>query len=243
MKSIFTFLFIITLLPISYAQLQKGAYQIGGGVSLKQHGSLSNSPEPAFYSELFSGSSGQWGRDILSSIDLWKANTIPSFQYFLSDRLSIGATVGIEKTFTKSSKTTNKLDITRNLFLFSPEATYFFNPKAKWKMYATASYLLAYSQNKNSNKPTTNYKDLMNGFALNIGVNRFLNENIALNTSLYFDYNDVKKDYIIGYSGLNISLQNYIAQPLNQQFEENLLGKKRRTIGSSLNLDLGYKNI
>jgi outer membrane protein W len=243
MKYFFSLLFTINSLSISYAQIQKGAYQIGGEVLTKN--TLFHENNGVFYTEL-SNPPNIWTTAMSAYRVKKEIIAMPSFQYYLTERLSIGGSIGLEKT-TYFDQFSNKKAIIRKLFAFSPEVTYFFNPKAKWKCYANGSYLLSYSKNINNNKPSLNFNSLTNGFGLNIGVNRFLNENIALNTSLYYTFDDVENNQrgssTSVRSGLNISLQNFIAQSLNQQFEESLLHRNRMTIGSALRLDLQGKNM
>jgi hypothetical protein len=153
----------------------------------------------------------------------------PSIHHFVSNHISVGGKIG----YTKDEHFFNTNGyMGGQFFVIQPSVKYFFNPKSKWNLYAGLQ--LSY-ENKVEEYVYTAIKNNIEiyGANLNLGFNRFLNKQIALDGKISFGV--YKGLYSYFYSALSeIRLKNYMNLKDQEELENGNIAKNRILIDGNI---------
>jgi hypothetical protein len=201
------------------AQIEKGTTFLSGGIQMVEN--LGNSSS-------FNGNS---------------LSLNPSFGRFITDKIMIkgrlesaiynafGNDYGGVESYYKSTR-----------FSVLPELRYYFNPKAKWQYFGGVSAGIT-AMNYDSKFNELNYKGSSLGFTGSIfgGVNRFLNNEIAIEGKLGYSFSSRQQPDVLAIShnsqaiGLDVSFNSYVSfSPKKEGNLEGLIEKGRTVIGGRL---------
>ncbi len=218
----------------AHAQIEKGATTLGGSLQYnasKSTSSISNNSSTGF-------------------------SISPSYGRFITDKIMVKGQ--LSTTLGKGNivnSGTNAYDYKSNLKALSidAEVRYYFNPKAKWKFFGSASasksfqkYSFTSTQNNVSTTNKYNFDDL--DYSIFGGVNKFINEDIALEAKLGYstDINGLlfrglgiqRKGHYIGF---NLGLNNFTNFKTNDKNFDGLIDKDRSIINGNLSVN-AYKD-
>lgn len=198
-----------------------------------------------------------------SSYATSKSNTFsisPSYGRFITDRIMVKGklnTLLANTTIDNKGIYNDNTDYKLNTKLLSLEAEtrYYFNPTAKWKFFGGISLGGTFGNSEYTtllNNSINSHSDSkIEGFDYSVfgGVNRFLNNEIAVEATI--GYSSTNNGIPLGFGyfgktpnvGLNVSLNNFVNfKSTNKDFED-LISKGRTIIGGNLSLNTySYKN-
>ena len=188
-------------------------------------------------------------------------NVSPSYGRFITDRIMVKGrlnTLLANSTIDNTSIYSGNYDYKSNNKQLSLEAEtrYYFNPAAKWKFFGGISLGGTFGNSVynvfQNNTLLSKTDKIFSGFDYSIfgGVNRFLNNEIALEATIGYSSTNSGFPLGVGYFGktpnvgLNISLNNFINFKSTEKDFEGLISEGRTIIGGNLSLNAySYKNI
>ena len=149
-----------------HAQIEKGATTLGGSLDIIRNN---------YGSSLFNTT-------ILS----------PTYGYFITDKVMIKGKFGIF-----SQKLDNGIvdNFRFNQLNIVPEARYYFNPKSEFKVFTGASLGFRVFKVNNSKNSPSNFTNSEFNQSVYVGFNRFLNKEIALESTLGFTHSNLSDGF------------------------------------------------
>ncbi|CAM1344461.1 autotransporter outer membrane beta-barrel domain-containing protein [Tenacibaculum amylolyticum] len=115
-------------------------------------------------------------------------NLFPSTEYFISDNLSLGLSLGYGYFKGKSSNTNFNSETTINNYSFAPFVTKYIpiTKRLAFSLHSELSYTYSDSKSINSNTPTVINTGFAHNYAINIrpGISFFVSKNIALDANI-----------------------------------------------------------
>ena len=210
------------------AQIEKGVTSLGGVASFESSKSTSST----------------------SSSNYNTFNLSPSYGRFITDKIMVKGRLNSILQNGTIDNTSSDFDYKYNskLVNLEAEARYYFNPNAKWKLFGGISAGMTFTKSKitylGNSYPETNFKNNGPNFSVFGGVNRFLNNEIALEGTLGFSYIDNGFPFGgFGFRnkarniGLNVSLNNFTNFKSSENDFEGLIDEGRSIIGGRLSLN------
>ena len=227
-KALFMGVFFLFIQVAANAQIEKGVTSLGGGASFES--SKSTSPT--------------------SSSNYSTLNLSPSYGRFITDKIMVKGRLNSIVANGTIDNTSSDFDSKYNskLFNLEVEGRYYFNPKAKWQFFGGASAGMTFNEQKvtylNNLYPEYIFKKNGPSFSVFGGVNKFLNNEIALEGTLGYSYSNLGFP-LAGFGsrnsvrniGLNISLNNFTNFKSTQKDFEGLIDEGRSIIGGRLSLN------
>ncbi len=214
------------------AQIEKGVTSLGGGATL------------------YNGKS-------TSSYSTTKYNALsisPSYGRFITDKImvkgrlnSLLSNTTIDNTSNSSANYDYKFN-TKTLSL-EAETRYYFNPTAKWKFFGGVSLGGTFGNSEytallnNTINSYSNSKIKEFNYSIFAGVNRFLNNEIAVEATIGYSSTNNDNQLGLGYYGntpnvgLNVNLNNFVNFKSTNKDFEGLISKGRTIIGGNLSLN------
>jgi opacity protein-like surface antigen len=176
MKQTLLLTFLVIICTVSFAQINKGQWLVGGATSFS-----TNKNDGPYTNRKTS--------DLKFS---------PNAGYFINDKLAIGARINLTRT-KDESKVEPNLESTTTSINLSPFVRYYFLPKTeKLNVFADAGYDYGRAKYKQtvSSAPggTLTSKGTSHGYSISAGPSLFLTPNTAVELTLSYNYSK-QKDY------------------------------------------------
>jgi hypothetical protein len=177
---------------------------------------------------------------------LYKTNSSyfkPSYGLFLTDKIYVGGAVGVDFGTLKSVNINSNTNLSVSTYYVAPEFRYYFNPKENWKIFGGIS--LEYGHSKSDyliNNLASSYPLSYLKPSIFVGFNRFLNNEVALEGKLSYDFihHFVDKPNLppsdVNNWGLSLGLKNFVQLKNGNTDFEGLVSKGRTVINGNLSL-------
>lgn len=210
------------------AQIEKGVTSLGGNVSFESSKTSSSIGSSNFSTLIIS----------------------PSYGRFITDKIMVKGRLNSIIQNGTTDNTNSDFDYTYNskLLNLEAEARYYFNPNAKWKLFGGISSGVTFTKSNitylGNSYPESNFKNTGPSYSVFGGVNKFLNNEIALEGTLGYSYLDNGLPIGgLGFRskvrniGLNVSLNNFTNFKTSEKDFEGLIDEGRTIIGGRLSLN------